>query len=1095
MGEEEFQGGLIPNSIENGILSPSAALCEGGAGRGIRTLERCLRPELKSGAFDRSAIPASRHRAPGNEYCPERGFTCSRFTNGKTRLSSPTTVLSPQVGGGRASYGRHWAALFVLTMLLASWSGASGQMSPMEGHQGSLDADSTRLSTSSQSFHDYTLFLARSNGSAGGDGFITTKVPSSGGQEEEQAGDTDVIFRSPAMLEDLTIKGRAKHGSSSTYYLPSTLFIKATGPTNATADWKITLLNDGDIVAEDDWNTVVCTPTFLEPCGFDERSFKLEWNGPGANGDRFNVSKGNQLVLEVRADLDCSSNQPGGPSDASGTEGRQFGQPECAAWIAYNEIDGASDRYSFIDVESNALKESLILVQRSGAGPGEDVPITEWFPNDVLSARTMQFRFHVTSSFGRFDVDTVKLTVISPSGSKDVDQEIDGQLDGVEDNHWGIIGTHQWTYPGGVESGEYVVRLEVTDIQGNVIVIDHPNLQMRRFGVALRHGDDRSVEYVAPDQQTSIPLQLQHRGSVSESVEVELRLLTSLGSAWFNEFDRDDGYTLERGGAVMNPILTLRAPSDLTGSPNAIEIKATATAMIENIPTVVHEDVLYLSLEKIDVYAPPMVSIWNGNHSEQYANSSRPDAFDTSIPRYVEDGEFTTFLIEIFNTGFDSDTFRIDVLERSKAIVQLYDNDTNQRILEDEGDGTFHTAELSRHTTDVFRLQIKPSANREDGDTGVVRLQVMSSGNGSHASTTEFTVQRTFGVRAVVVHDCDGVPLGSVSEAACIVDADDSIGMRIKVTNSATAGTASTWWRLINPADLPENAATDPALVQWEYRITDADGDGIGRVSLAPQESTEVMLDISPKQEIEVGNHTILLRIEEDTTDEDKAYFDLPIIVQVSADDPSLRVVQVSRSESLRPGETREVQMKVHNDGNSPLLVLLTATVEQSNWDADVIGPSGSPLIEIGPFEEAAFTLRITAPADANSGTEVPVRIEAEPYGTNTSFEEDDTAILDVSVKIEITGISERLMNEVKHPRVTTVLFGIGALLLLVAAMQNRVNRRRWAEHTAAQEEWYEDEEIEEFKVRDDPLPDPIGEEDTDDDDIELIELVDEDTD
>ena len=86
---------------------------------------------------------------------------------------------------------------------------------------------------------------------------------------------------------------------------------------------------------------------------------------------------------------------------------------------------------------------------------------------------------------------------------------------------------------------------------------------------------------------------------------------------------------------------------------------------------------------------------------------------------------------EIFNTGFDADTFRIDVLQRSKAIIHVYDNDTGQRILEDEGDGTFHTVLLDRHDTQTLRLMIKPSADREDPDIGPVEIEVVSSGNAS----------------------------------------------------------------------------------------------------------------------------------------------------------------------------------------------------------------------------------------------------------------------------------------------------------------------------------------------------------------------------
>jgi hypothetical protein len=1018
---------------------------------------------------------------------------------------TPTTVMSAYAASKVPSLGRIVPLLLVLTMLIASTSGfylTPPQIMPTDA---SLKAEPTVNSASEATLYDYSLYLASPNGTAGGDGYMTTQVPVSGGQDEEDTADKDVYFNSPEMLEDLSIKGRPQHGSANGFYLPATLFIKSTGPDGASAHWRIFLLDENTVVAQDDWETTVCTPTFLSSCSYAERNFQLKWSGTGNAADIINVSSGDQLRLQVRADIDCQSDppdpNPDGGDAGTGTEGRQTTpNSDCTASIAFNEIDDASNRFSFIDIEANALKQSIITVQRSGSGAGDTEPVTEWFPNDVLSERAMQFRFHVTSSFGRFDINNVRLTVKSPSGDYVLDDQIDASWKDVDDTPWGLFGTGLWTYPGGLESGEYVVKIVVDDIQGNSISIDHPNLQMRRYGVALRHGEGRNVEYIAPSQQTSIPLQLHHRGSISEELEVELKLLTNLGSAWFHEFDRDDRYALDRGGAVINPILTLRAPSDLTGSPNALEILATAKAIVEGTETVVHEDVLYLSLEKIDVYAPPMVSIWDGNHSIQLANSSRPDSFDTSIPRYVEHDSFTTFLVEIFNTGFDSDTFRLDVLERSKSIIQVYDNDTGLRILEDDGDGTFHTAELSRHTTQILRLHVKPSSNRNDPDIGLIGLELVSTGNGTYRSQAEFTIQRTFGIRASVVQDCDGVPLGMVSDDACLSSGETTMSMRVKITNSATIGTASTWWRIINPADLPANNASNPRLVQWDYRLTDVGGDGVGRVSLAPQESVELFLEITPKQEVEMGNHTILLRIEEDSNDFEKAYFDLPIIVQVGSDEPSLRVVQVSRSQSMEPGETREVQMKLHNDGNSPLLVLLTATISESSWAAEVIGPAGSPLIEIGAFDEASFTLRVTAPADANSGTSIPVAVSAEPYGTNRSFEDEHIANLDVSVSIEITSISMRLMNEIQHPRLTTGLFGVGALLLFVAAIQNRINRRRWALHQEQQELLIpEEESLDELfseKVRDEPSPadeaeDSMSMQDDFEDDIELIDFDD----
>ena len=243
---------------------------------------------------------------------------------------------------------------------------------------------------------------------------------------------------------------------------------------------------------------------------------------------------------------------------------------------------------------------------------------------------------------------------------------------------------------------------------------------------------------------------------------VELELLTNLGSAWLDEFDSPGGYTLNSGGDILNPILTITAPDDLTGAPDKIEIRAVAEATIEGVQTVVHQDLLTLDLEKLEVYQPPDVSIWNEDHDIPIANSSRPEDIDPNIPRYVEENQFTTFLLEIFNTGFDTDDFRVDILKRSKSIIQIYDNDTGSRILEDDGDGTFHIPPLERHSTKILRFNVKPSADREDPDIGMIEVEVVSSGNASLRTTVEFTIQRTFGIRAEVSQDCDGTPLGHI---------------------------------------------------------------------------------------------------------------------------------------------------------------------------------------------------------------------------------------------------------------------------------------------------------------------------------------------
>ena len=560
----------------------------------------------------------------------------------------------------------------------------------------------------------YTLYLASQNTSAGGDGYITTEVPDSGGQDSASALDSELEFRSSDMLSSLVVHGRSQHGSSGSYYVPLDLFLRATGPNGATVDWSITLKAGGSQVGTASWSADACTQGITNSCSFDHEEFDVDLG----SDQSFTVSKDEMFEISISAEM-------------TGCDGGSFpGGSSCEAEVAWNEIDGEPDRFSQIEIEANAISNSLVLLQREGAELAEG-PELDWYPNDILSDRSMQFTFDVKSAFGRYDIESTRLLMRDPNGIYRIDHIINEDDEDIEDTSQGIFGEYIWTYPGALPAGEYSVELEITDIQGNDFLIEHEPIEMHQWGVSINHRLDKTTEYIAPGQTTAIPLQLVHKGDSTKSMEVELEVLTNLGSSWILEFDSPGGYTLNAGGDILNPILTLTAPDDLTGTPESIEIRALAEAEVESVLQIVHQDILQLDLDKIDVFQPPQVSIWNEEHDIQMSNSTRPEDFDLNAPRYVEYGEFTPFLLEIFNTGFDADTFRVDVLQRAKSIIQVYDNETGQRILEDEGDGTFHTAILERHSTQVLLFNVKPSSDRDDPDIGQIEIEVISEGNSS----------------------------------------------------------------------------------------------------------------------------------------------------------------------------------------------------------------------------------------------------------------------------------------------------------------------------------------------------------------------------
>jgi len=923
----------------------------------------------------------------------------------------------------------------------------------------------------------YTLYISSQNTSAGGDGYITTEVPDSGGQDSSSALDNEVEFRSSDMLSSLIVYGRSQHGSSGSYYLPLDMFLRATGPSGSTVEWSITFKAGGSQVGTASWDTDACTTSFTNSCSFDHEEFEIDLG----EDQSFTVSKDERLEITVSAEM-------------TGCDGGSFpGGSSCEAEVAWNEIDDENNRFSQLEVEANAISNSLVVLQREGAELAEG-PELDWFPNDILSERVMQFTFDVKSAFGRYDIEATRLIMRDFNGIYRIDHIINEDDEDIEDTSQGIFGEYIWTYPSGLPAGEYSVELEITDIQGNAFLIEHDPVEMHQWGVSINHRLNKLTEYIAPGETTAIPLQLVHKGDSTKSMEIELEVLTNLGSSWVLEFDSPGGYTLNAGGDILNPILTLTAPDDLTGTPEGIEIRAVAEAEVDSVLQVVDQDILQLDLEKIDVYQPPEVSIWNEEHDVQIANSTRPDDFDQTVPRYAEYEEFTPFLLEIFNTGFDADTFRVDVLQRAKSIIQIYDNDTGERILEDEGDGTFHTALLERHSTQVLLFNVKPSTDRDDPDIGEIEVEVISNGNSSLRTTVIFTIQRTFGINAEVSQDCDGSPLGHIQVSLCSPSQGNAVvDLRVRITNSMTSGESASWWRLQNPASLEENTDRDPAYGQWQFMILNEDGDAVPRVSLGPGDFTEVFVTVTLTSQVIAGNHTVYLRIIEDIDDDDPRYFDLPIVFEIEAGDPELQIVQVSPNYELLPGEAYSIQLKVKNNGNGPLTILLDAEVEVSGWSVDIEGPSGSPLIELEAFEEATFNLEVTVPESANNGQQVPIQITATPFDTEQSWPEEYTATITVTVTVGISSLLDILVNEITHPRLSTMVIGLVSILLLFAGVQSRMNRRRWTAHLAYLESLGEGDEDEETEGEDSDLPSPvtsIEEEDSDDYEDDEIELV-----
>ena len=191
----------------------------------------------------------------------------------------------------------------------------------------------------------YTLYISSQNTSAGGDGYITTEVPDSGGQDSSSALDNEVEFRSSDMLSSLIVYGRSQHGSSGSYYLPLDLFLRATGPSGSTVEWSITFKAGGSQVGTASWDTDACTTSFTNSCSFDHEEFEIDLG----EDQSFTVSKDERLEITVSAEM-------------SGCDGGSFpGGSSCEAEVAWNEIDDENNRFSQLEVEANAISNLSLI--------------------------------------------------------------------------------------------------------------------------------------------------------------------------------------------------------------------------------------------------------------------------------------------------------------------------------------------------------------------------------------------------------------------------------------------------------------------------------------------------------------------------------------------------------------------------------------------------------------------------------------------------------------------------------------------------------------------------------------------------------------
>ena len=260
-------------------------------------------------------------------------------------------------------------------------------------------------------------------------------------------------------------------------------------------------------------------------------------------------------------------------------------------------------------------------------------------------------------------------------------------------------------------------------------------------------------------------------------------------------------------------------------------------------------------------------------------------------------------------------------------------------------------------------------------------------------------------------------------------------------------------------------------------------------------------MSITLTTQVEQGNHTIYLRIIEDTEDSEPRYFDLPMTFEIDSDLPNLEIVQVTQDRKLLPGEDYSIQMKVKNEGNTEMTILLDAEVDEPGWSVDIEGPSGSTFIQLGAYEEVSFNLKVTVSSEANNGDKVPVLVTAMPLAyvidgtldTSQSWSDEYTAKKTVLMTVDLGNVLDILVNELSHPRPLTLIVLVVGVLLIIAGVQSNMNRRRWASHMALIDSMNKDDGDDEGQEEPD-IPEPITSIEQpldsnryDDDDIELV--------
>lgn len=975
----------------------------------------------------------------------------------------------------------HSVAVFLAALMVLSTSAVL--LASNDNNQEAILEDAPVVFRNTNTQQTYDLYLDKQNETVGGQGTITT-LPPNDGQEEKSAVD-GLEFRSAELISDLYVNGT---GASNIARL--SIYYQFSGPTGSTATATFALKSgDSQIVSESKELSDPCSTNPLSQNACTWAIIEVEFV-LGSNG--FTVPQGKQLKIRIDADAQCADGQGGLPS-ANG----------CDVEFAFGKV-GSADSYSRLQIMTNALSGSSVRVHSCYGDFGcnwNDEEKLEWAPNHRLEFREMRFSVEIQDAFGREDIEDVTLIMSTPNEATSV-FEVEFDDDDLKLDNNGLVGIYNYT-ASGLASGEYPVRLEINDVQGHSLLFEHPGLEFLEHDVYLTVPQNQpDVVLYAPGQTSKVNFLIEHTGSASSSLDVVFDIADNLPMEWAEPLwsQASGSYTLTGGGDSAIPELLIDVPEgDLSDAPDYLQIEARVYATNDQGQS---EEVAIKSLridfEKIDVFAPPRISVYEDQeHQKQIADSTRPEAYDEGLSHYVDAFNGSeNFYIDVFNSGFDTDSFKIKILEQPDDWqYRFYSNQTGAELTED---GIYHlTSDIGSTQLLTVRMQVFPPEDRESLDIGLFSLAFSSTEDSELRTDVAFTVHRTFGILAEVIADSDGVGDENLLGQVGPVSPNQDVWYNVRISDSSSTSRNETTWRIINPRDLSRNADNNPKYTAWEYSISNDTNDNIVVVSLPADGYVDIRLGVQLNGQVEAGEHIVYTRIIEEGVEEENEprYFDLPVKIIIKEDVVAGRIEITAKTEASRfsSGEEKNLEFKITNQNNVELDVVILLD-EPLGWDGAIRATSnqlGSDflILKLSAYESKDFSLKMTAPESLKDSASVAFEFKVTPMNNETPYAEEFEQTFAFQYVTECSGAS-CLFGELTNPEPQTMVFYVilGVLLLYAA----RRGKQQPAQHFEAIVPDKETESLfqEELAELDESIPEPVVAQ-ADDDDLELLEELD----